>query len=177
MNERLLGRRHEIVSTVLFLAQHRGEKLDQRPPPDGAILVIPGSVAPDSEADIPALLRRHAILEHGFAAALAKDLQNALFVLLSHLEPVVAIPYLSAERGFKHYCDQFLTQRFPLPRAFRTIVGLPDPFRAKRDPLPHLPPRKLSFSTGSTRSGPKSTMCARRRRRIFSVKNASSILR
>src|SRR5262249_5194070 len=54
MNQGLLSRRHQIELAVVLESQHRGEELDQRFPANRAVLVIPGAVAPDSQANVAA---------------------------------------------------------------------------------------------------------------------------
>ena len=95
VNQNLLGRRHEIIAAVLFLPQHRGKELDQRLPPDGAIPIIPGPVAPNLKADVPTVLRDPAPCRQGFGLGLAEGTQHALFVSSCHLERALDSSYLT----------------------------------------------------------------------------------
>jgi hypothetical protein len=60
-DQRSLRWGYKIVMSVRLTPQHRGEKLDQLLSPDWAILIIPGAVAADLEADITAILRLAAL--------------------------------------------------------------------------------------------------------------------
>ena len=86
-DQRPLGRGYKIVMSVGLTPQHRGEKLDQRLPPDRTILVIPGAVAADLEANIPAILRDAACGRARLSSGLAEDFHYILFISSFHLEP------------------------------------------------------------------------------------------
>ncbi len=80
-DQRPLGRGYKIVMSVGLTAQHRGEKLDQRLSPDRAILIIPGAVAADLEADIPAFLRHPASASDPIVPGLGPSLSLHLVYL------------------------------------------------------------------------------------------------
>src|SRR6476646_6808910 len=142
MDQGLLGRRHEIILAVLLQPQHRGKKLDQRLSADRTILVVPGAVASDFQANIPTLLRCAASGRNGFAGGLAQCRQHALFVWSWHLERVLAalLTKLSSRvaeclRQTKHYCDQLLIQSIPILAPFRPIVPSSSPISSQTEPM------------------------------------------